>query len=259
MPTSITIILSPYHVGLHAHRVGAGPTHTLSQSLTSRLSSPGVPIHLTTLPPVDDQESEIRALPCAPASPRIRSLSSCRGTAMDTPDTNTNGYSDAMGLSMLAGKSWKAHMRTVPGFERPAGYGKMLYVGLRDVTEGQRRTVEEAGAKVVWGGEGVEWLAELEAGLREGNVSPSLVHLALDVLDEKVGKVNGFESPGGLSEEDLVRCMSLVPRKADVRSLTVCSFNPNMGDGDKIAGIAARAIVAFTESLIDAGTLVKKE
>jgi arginase len=30
----------------------------------------------------------------------------------------------------------------------------------------------------------------------------------------------------------------------------MCSFNPNLGDGDKIAGIGIRAAVAFVESLI---------
>jgi hypothetical protein len=34
---SLTIILSPYHVGLPNHRVGASPPHTLTQGLLNSL------------------------------------------------------------------------------------------------------------------------------------------------------------------------------------------------------------------------------
>ena len=49
--------------------------------------------------------------------------------------------------------------------------------------------------------------------------------------------------------------MGLVPQKATPKSLTVCSFDPNAGDGDKIARIAIRAVAAFVKSLVEAGTL----
>jgi arginase len=59
-------------------------------------------------------------------------------------------------------------------------------------------------------------------------------------------------------EVDLVRCMDLVSRKAKPVSLTVCSFNPNLGDGDKVAGIGVRAVVAFVKALLETGALGKK-
>lgn len=177
---------------------------------------------------------------------------------MDTPSTNTNGYFDAMGLSMLAGKSWHTLTESIPGFS-PTSYNKFLYCGLRDVSEGQRQTVLEAGPEVIWGGanEKVDFAAELQHHLEKKNYSHALVHLDLDVLDESVGKVNGFESAGGLQESDLLRCLALVPKKAEPVSLTVCSFNPNLGDGDKIARIAVGAVVAFVTSMIDSGAIAQ--
>ena len=79
------------------------------------------------------------------------------------------------------------------------------------------------------------------------------MHLDLDVLDESVGKVNDFESARGLHEDDLVPCMNLLPKK----SLTMCSFNTNLGDGDKVATIGIRATVTFVESLVATSVLRK--
>jgi hypothetical protein len=79
------------------------------------------------------------------------------------------------------------------------------------------------------------------------------VHLDLDVLDKSIGKVNEYESPEGLLEDDLVKCMDLVPQKAIPTSLTVCSSDPNLGDGDKIAAMGVKAIVVFVKSLLKLG------
>jgi arginase len=157
----------------------------------------------------------------------------------------------------LAGKSWHWHTEQIPGYI-PINYNeRFLYVGLRDVNETQKKTVAEAGADVIWGDADrvVDFPGELQKRLEARDMSPSLVHLDLDVLDKSVGKVNGFESEGGLQDADVVKCMSLLPKKARPVSFTMCSFNPNLGDGDKIAGIGIRAAVAFVEALIATSVL----
>ena len=178
---------------------------------------------------------------------------------LDSPDVNENGYFDAMGLSMLRGESWKSLMGTVPGYTKPVDYRRFLYVGLRDQSEIQRRRVLEAGMRSVWGdtGKKVDFVAELRERLGERNYRRSVVHLDLDCLDESYGKVNSYPSPGGLFEEDLVACMRLVG-EAEPLSLTVCSFDPDAGDGDRIAGIGIRAIASFVGSLLERGVLEKE-
>jgi arginase len=56
-------------------------------------------------------------------------------------------------------------------------------------------------------------------------------------------------------EDDLINCLEMVPLNATPKSLTVCSFNPNLGDGDKIATIGVRAVVKFMTSLLESGAL----
>ncbi|KAH7076870.1 hypothetical protein BKA63DRAFT_291848 [Paraphoma chrysanthemicola] len=288
---SITVIFSPYHVGLRDHRVGNGPHRIRAMGIVEELEKLGVTVHFIEVPPVYDFEGEIgrsfeilrrtsKAVTdvCAKQSFPLVLSGNCMASAgiacglgikdlgwiyfdahddMDTPSTNMNGYLDAMGLSMLGGKSFHRLAKTIPGYT-PHTYNKMIYCGLRDIEQSQKDTVEEAGAQVIWGetGHHVDFAGKLDQALSERDYSPALVHLDLDVLDESIGKVNGYESPGGLHEDDLVRCMDLVPRKATAVSLTVCSFNPDLGDGDKIATIGVKAIVAFVKSLLDTGALV---
>lgn len=294
MPAAdVTIILSPYHVGLRDHRVGDGPNRILELGLTNRLRQLGVKVYIDELPRVDDSEGEIgrsfavlnhtsqavsaalarNSFPFILSGNCMASVGAACGLRntnlnfiyfdahddMDTPSTNENGYFDAMGLSMLSGKSWHWHTRQIPGYA-PVNYdGRFLYVGLRDVTNSQRETVAEAGADVIWGDaeKKVDFAAELQTRLEQKGFAESLVHLDLDVLDQSVGKVNGFESAGGLQEEELVKCMELVPRMATPVSFTMCSFNPNLGDGDKIAEIGIRAAVAFVGSLVETAVLSK--
>jgi arginase len=294
MPTSsITIIFSPYHVGLRDNRVGDGPNRILKLGLIEQLEKLGVKVHVDEIQPVDDFEGEIgrsfevlRRTSVAVSRARANNSFSfilsgnCMASVgaacglgikdlnfiyfdahddMDTPSTNENGYFDAMGLSMLAGKSWDWHTQQIPGYSPMSYKDRFLYVGLRDVNDTQRKTVAEAGADVIWGdaAKRVEFARELETRLEKRDFSPSLVHLDLDVLDESVGKVNGFESAGGLHEEDLIQCMSLLSRKATPASFTMCSFNPNLGSGDKIATIGIRAAVTFVESLVATSVLRK--
>jgi len=288
--TSVTCIFSPYHVGLRDHRVGDGPNRIRDVGIVAELEKLGIEVHWHEIPPVDDFEGEIgrsfevlrrtseavsrtvakQSFPLVLSGNCMASAGIACGLGienlgfiyfdahddMETPAWNTNGYLDAMGLSMLAGKSWEKLAKTIPGY-KSFRYDKFLYCGLRDICDESRQTVAESGADVIWGDANVkvDFASKLRDQLKAKDYSPALVHLDLDVLDETVGKVNGFESAGGLLEADLVESMALVPLNATPTSLTLCSFNPNLGDGDKIATIGVRAIVAFMTSLLESGAL----
>ncbi|EPY52280.1 arginase [Schizosaccharomyces cryophilus OY26] len=289
---AITIIFSPYHVGLRDHRVGNGPKRIRSLGLVQKLERLGAKVELKEINRVDDFEGEIgrsfeimrrtslavteavakntfplilsgncMASAAVACGLKIKDLAFIYFDAhddLDSPDVNENGYFDAMGLSMLRGESWKTLMKTVPGFE-PFDYHRFLYCGLRDQSEVQRQRVIDAGMECIWGDTSrkVDFAHDLNTQLERRSYSPALIHMDLDVLDESCGKVNDYPSPGGLLESDLIACMNLVPQKCTPKSLTVSSFDPDAGDGDKIAQIAIRAISTFVQSLMETGVLSK--
>lgn len=189
---------------------------------------------------------------------------------LDSPDVNENGYFDAMGLSMLRGESWKTLMSSVPGYNpaHPFVYtpsqNRFLYCGLRDQSEVQKRRVIDAGMEVVWGDvnfnetgkERPDFRTQMEERLNERPFGPVVVHWDLDVMDaDAVGKVNDYPSPGGMLEEEIVGCLEMVPKKSIPRALVVCQFDPDSGDGDRIARIAIRGIRGFVRSLVEMGVL----
>lgn len=294
MPSeSVTIILSPYHVGLRDHRVGNGPHRIRSLGIERELKNLNIKVHTQDLPRVDDHEGEIgrsfellrrtsiavSQAQAANSFPLILS-GNCMATVgiaaglgiqdlsfvyfdahddLETPSTNTNGYFDAMGMSMLKGESWHNLAATIPGFA-PLSLERLVYCGVRDVSDESRRKILDMRLDVVWGDaqKKVDFEVELEKILDAKSLGKSHVHLDLDVLDDSLGNVNDYPSPGGLLEQDLIACMRLTPKKTQPTSLVVCSFDPHAGDGDRIAGIAVKAISAFMASLIESGGLVAR-
>ena len=62
MPThplhSVTVIFSPYHVGIRDHAVGAGPGRIREKGLLSKLRELGVAVHEVEIEPVDDFDGD---------------------------------------------------------------------------------------------------------------------------------------------------------------------------------------------------------
>lgn len=284
---SITLIISPYHVGQYQHRVGNGPERILQWNLLPQLEALGLKVHLSEIPPVNDFEGEIgrsfeilrrtsilvSQAKAANSFPIILS-GNCMATVgvacglgikqlgfvyfdahddMETPSTNENGYLDAMGLTMLGGQSFHKLYSTIPGADVMAGYkfDKFLYCGLRATEQSQE--LQDLGCEIIHGStiEKVDFASRLHRSLGRLQGVPTAVHLDLDVLDESVGKVNGYESAGGLLPDELIECLELVVRQVEVTSLTVCSLDPNLGSGHKIARIAVRGIVKFAQGLLE--------
>ncbi|KPM43165.1 hypothetical protein AK830_g3404 [Neonectria ditissima] len=292
--TSITIIVAPYHVGVYNHRVGGGPLRILSHGLGRELEAL-TSVSYINIGPVDEFEGEIgktfevirrisTAVSKAVSSnsfPLVLSGNCYAGAAtaaglnvsapdsdlsvlwldahddLDTPSTHENGYLDAMAASMMTGSSWHQLMSTVPG-HKPLDVKKVIYCGLRDVSDIQRKTVQEAGVDVVWGDatRKVDFESELAAILDRRKLAKTHVYLDLDVLDESLGRVNEFPSPGGYLPDDLFGLMTMIPAKATPTSMVVCSFDPQLEGGDSVASLAVRGICKFVQGLKDKDILV---
>lgn len=286
----------PSHLplGLRDHRVGNSPHRICKLGIIKKLEGLNIDIHIEELEAIDEFEGEIGrsfellrrtstavSKTCAQNSFPLILSGNCMATVgvaaglgledlsfvyfdthddLETPSTNTNGYFDAMGMSMLKGESWHNLIATVPGF-KPLSLDRLVYCGLRDISDESRQKVKDMKLDVVWGDstKKVDFSTELGNVLDTRALGRTHVHLDLDVLDDTLGKVNDYPSPGGLLESNLLSCMELTPKKVAPTSLTVCSFDPHAGDGDKIAKIAVHAIFTFMSSLIETGGLLRSQ
>lgn len=291
---SITIVSSPYHLGVRDAAVGAGPTALLAAGFADALQKQGVAVHMVELEPVDKYDGEISRLfallrqtsktitqvvqqnsfpiilagNCSTTVGVQAGLAAAKNTVpsciwfdahddFNTPDVLASGYLDSMPVAMLAGLCWKTLLASIPGFQPLNLQRQLVHCGMRDVTELERSRVMEAGFPVVWGDakKKVDFEAELRKILSEKELGDTMVHLDLDALDVSVGNVNKLSAPGGLLESDLEICLGMIPNETKPVSLTIASFDPSFDKDGRIPPVAIKGVVAFVKSLIAQGYL----
>lgn len=291
---SVTVISSSYHLGIRDVAVGGGPIELLKAGFVDAIRKQGVTVHQIELNPVDELDGDISrvfellrrtsktvAQVVQEGSFPIIMAGNCSTTVgvqagittalgsvpaciwfnahddFNTPDALTSGYFDSMGVAMMAGLCWKNLLGGIPGFKALDLTRDLIHCGMRDVTDLERSRVWEAGFTVIWGNQDkhVHFEMELSEALTEKKLGETMVHLDLDALDISVGEVNKFSAAGGLLEEDLVKCLKMVPSKTEPVSLTVASFDPSFDERGKIPPVAIKGVVSFVGSLIDQGVL----
>ena len=287
MVQKIALIISPFHVGIHQHRVGKGPERILA-SLTPQLDELHIPYRTETLGTVDDFEGEIgRSFELlrriaqettnavkAGEFPIILA-GNCHSTAgvvaglnaaglplhsldvfwadahpdAQTPDDNTSGYLDSMGAAMIAGLCWKHHMSTLVKHE-PHSLDNITYIGVRDLKDSERSRIIDAGAHCIFGGrDGIDYAALLRKRLvSQSPDKRSVVHVDLDCLDPQVGHANVYSVAGGLLAHDLLGVLDALAARRPT-SLTVASFDPDLENGARIVGLAVEGIIRFLRAM----------
>jgi arginase len=297
---SVSLIYSPYHVGVSNVGPGKGPNFLRSHGLAQAIKDLGVTVHELDIGPVDEFEGDIaksfeilrktskavtqehnrRSFPIVVAGNCVASVGVAAGISaceefkeelscvwfdahddFNTPDTVGSGYFDSMGISMLVGDCWKELLATISGHV-PLDLKRIVHVGMRDVTDLERKRVIDHGLNTVWGGHkrletfGQELGEKLEHIIYDRRdlaaKLPVMVHLDLDCLDVSLGQANKFAAPGGLLEQDLLDCLGSIAKHAEYwpTSLTVASFDPSYDGAENIARIAIKAIKDFVDVLV---------
>ena len=113
-----------------------------------------------------------------------------------------------MGASMLTGESWKALTTTVPG-HRSLPLERIIYSGVRDLSEGQMRKLKASPARVVDGRSldcTIDYVKALEEHLEKTTASTYILYIDLDSLDTLVGKANEYAAPGEPGDSSQTNC-----------------------------------------------------
>ncbi|KAF5984598.1 arginase [Fusarium bulbicola] len=293
---SIIILSSPYDLGIRDVAVGAGPTALLEAGIVQAIRDLGVTVHLFETESADYFDGDISRLfqllyqtsvsvdnitragefpiilagNCSTTVGVQAGLTTALGEIpsciwfdahddFNTPDVLKSGYLDSMAVAMMAGLCWKTLLADIRGFKAMDLKKNLVHCGMRDVTDLERSRVEEAGFPVIWGDleEHVDFEGELGKVLDKKKFVQTMVHLDLDALDLSVGCVNKFSAHGGLLEDDLEKCLKMIPSKTKPVSLTIASFDPQRDIRGTIEPVAIKAVVAFVQGLISQGHLEK--
>lgn len=297
---SITLIVSPYHVGLPRIAVANGPAHLKHRGLLDSIKSINVPVQEIEIPSVEasvdgeigrsfelirqtsklvSQAHAQRSFPIILAGNCSAGVGGAAGLTgvtkslgkqlacvwfdahddFNTPETMTSGYFDSMPIAMMGGLCFKSMLASVPGHQ-PLDLNRLVHVGMRDVNDIERKHVENEGLSVVWGSldRKVDFDEGLARFLDEKNLAsqPVYVHFDVDSIDTSIGKANRFAAPGGLLQEDVVRCMQRIARQTTPLAFTIASFDPSFEGADAIADVAIRGLASFLCSMKDDGMFV---
>jgi arginase len=153
MPRKIAIVVSPFHVGIHRHRVGKGPEAILAK-LEPALEERSIPYRIAIINRVDDYDGEIGRsfavlrqiaaqtrlavdndefpiILAGNCSSSVAVMAGLNGGLLDhndvdvfwadahadahVPDDPGISYFDSMGTSMMTGLCWKGQLDAIEG------------------------------------------------------------------------------------------------------------------------------------------------
>jgi arginase len=280
----LRLICHPFHNGLEAVDMGAGPLRLIGDpALADELRAQGWQLDLEAIETPDPKDPEIvrivegdRRLARTVRAARERgafplvlagNCNSCLGTVaglgpvgvvwfdahadFDTPDRSL-GFFDGMGLAILTGNGWELLRRTIPGFT-PVDERDVVLVGVRDLEAHQRPPLEASAMRVLPGPsfESTEFLRALDQLGRRA--ARTYLHIDLDVLDTSEGRANRFAAAGGLSAGQLEWAVEMVFRRCSVAAAAITAYDPGFDEDGRMARAASRVIATVARCALDSG------
>lgn len=173
---------------------------------------------------------------------------------LNTPETSPSGNVHGMPLAFFfkllkEGSTTKTLFSWVPNLKPE----NLVYIGLRDVDEGEKRFIKELGITAFYA-EDVKDLGitkVLNATLKQlAPTGKEDIHLSFDVdgLDPLFVPATGTPVPGGLQLQDGQQIVNTLMRKANVISYDLVEVNPLLGQTENDLEMTAES----TKALLDA-------
>jgi arginase len=164
---------------------------------------------------------------------------------INTPDTSPSGNVHGMALAAalgLGGAAFESEAWPLPAVDRR----RVALVGTRELDDGERHLLREAGVRVFTMSEvdriGIERAVREALDLISG---PGFVHVSLDmdVLDPEIAPGVGTPVRGGLTYREAHLALELVAESGAVSSLEVVEVNPIL-DRENTTALTAVELVA---------------
>jgi len=153
---------------------------------------------------------------------------------LNTPESTKSGFLDGMALSILLGRCWTGLAGEVGVPVIPPD--RVWLIGARDLDPGERDYLDRAAIHV----------AGTDLTLGHPPEGPSArrayLHIDLDVLDPAEGRVNAFQTAGGIEVGQLMAVIDRIRERSPLGALALTAYDP-AGDPDGSVVEAARRIV----------------
>jgi arginase len=275
---NIDLLLVPYDSGHRGWRMGAGPAALLSAGLPAALERAGHRARTRTVEAEGERRGEagtafelmaalssavresrragsfplVLAGNCNTAVGTVAGLGLGDDVAVlwfdahgdfNTPETTLGGFLDGMALAILTGRCWTGMARGVPGFH-PAPEANTCLLGARDLDPLEREALAASRVEVL---RPSALPSELEGVIRRlaRPARRAYLHVDLDVLDPREGRVNQFAAPDGLSVPDLLESVARIGAGVPVRAAALTAYDPALDPDGRIAAAAIGVALAL--------------
>jgi arginase len=156
-----------------------------------------------------------------------------------------------MGLTVIAGRSWKSIAATVTGFV-PIAEERIVLAGLRELDDAEGALLGKSGLRIVRAemvrDDGLSAALEPALAALARRVRTVYLHIDLDVLDPLAGRANAFAPAGGLTRGELIDAVRLVGEHFTIAAAGIASYDP----GHDAEGAVFSAAVAALDTLAEA-------
>ena len=255
----IALIAVPYDSARRGERMGAGPARLLDAGLEQRLTQAGHHVTVQVVEaPSTSWRAEIRTAfdLAAAVADRVRAavadgarplvLSGNCGPAahgclaglaspaqvfwfdahgdFNTPETTVGGFLDGMSLATAAGRCWRQLTAALPGFD-PVPEESITLIGARDLDPLEADALRQSAVRQV----SVAGLRrELPEALRANRraAGSAYLHLDLDVLDPREGRINSYAAPGGLNTADIAWAVGAISAAVRLEAASLTAYDP---------------------------------
>jgi arginase len=260
----IALIAVPYDSGRRGERMGAGPLRLLASGLGTRLEEAGHHVMVQTLElPAGTWPAEIAAAfqlaagvsqavagaiaagafplvlsgNCGPAA--LGCVAALQGRThvfwfdahgdFNTPETTTTGFLDGMALAAVTGRCWPTMTRDIPGFAA-VPETNVTGIGMRDLDEDEAAALHASSVRRVRVAALRPELSAILSGPAAASATAYL-HLDLDVLDPREGRMNSYATPDGVTLADLQWAIAAIVGGTSVRAASITAFDPATDTG----------------------------
>jgi arginase len=282
--TALQVITVPFDAGVVGERMGAGPDALVAAGLLDRLrlrhdvdAIRVVPAERwraelrTTFTLHHDVAEQVRRALVARRAPLVlagdcnMTVAAAAGLGTDrrtgvvwidahgdfnTPDTDPDGYLDGQGLSMLTGRCWTAHTRSLTGFT-PILDHRVLLVAARDLDDEESLALDgsDIGALSAQECQSPDTRGTALARLI-ADVDRVHVHFDADALDPEIAPANSYAASEGLQPDEVIALITELSALRPVVSATIASWDPSF-DREARLGRALTEVIEAIALVID--------
>jgi len=144
----------------------------------------------------------------------------------NTPETTVSGSIEGMALAVATGACHPS-IRSAAGLGTPIQEDRVLLAGTRDLDPGEQDRLKASAVRIA---PSTRWTLpnfKLEAERIRAASSDLYLHLDLDVVDPALSPGVNFQSPGGLTPQQLLDAVELVSAWPELRAAAITNYNPN--------------------------------